>query len=76
MMGHREKVWREFCNEARRRGLHPEFIVPPYHPLAQADIGIAMGGGTDVAIESAAVTLIKGDLNGIVRARRLSRATK
>ena len=43
--------------------------------LAQADIGIAMGGGTDVAIESAAVTLIKGDLNGIVRARRLSRAT-
>jgi len=43
--------------------------------LAQADIGIAMGGGTDVAIESAGVTLVRGDLNGIVRARRLSRAT-
>ena len=43
--------------------------------LAAADIGIAMGTGTDVAIESAGVTLLKGDLVGIVRARRLSRAT-
>jgi P-type Cu+ transporter len=43
--------------------------------LAQAQVGIAMGGGADVAIESAAVTLVKGDLQGIVRARRLSRAT-
>ena len=42
--------------------------------LAAADIGIAMGGGADVAMESAGVTLVKGDLNGIVRARRLSRA--
>jgi Cu+-exporting ATPase len=42
--------------------------------LAQAHIGIAMGSGTDVAMESAGVTLVKGDLQGIVRARRLSRA--
>src|SRR3546814_9425284 len=43
--------------------------------LAAAEVGIAMGSGTDVAIESAGVTLLKGDLTGIVRARRLSRAT-
>ena len=42
--------------------------------LAAADVGVAMGAGSDVAIESAGVTLLKGDLQGLVRARRLSRA--
>jgi Cu+-exporting ATPase len=43
--------------------------------LARAQVGIAMGTGTDVAIESAGITLVKGDLHGIVRARQLSQQT-
>ncbi len=43
--------------------------------LAAADVGIAMGGGTDIAVERAGITLGEGDLSGIVRARRLSHAT-
>jgi Cu+-exporting ATPase len=43
--------------------------------LAAADVGIAMGTGADVALESAGITLLKGDISGVVRARKLARAT-
>jgi Cu+-exporting ATPase len=62
-----------FKREAGRR--HGRRRCQRRPALAAADVGIAMGSGTDVAIESAGVTLLKGDLTGIVRARRLSQAT-
>jgi Cu+-exporting ATPase len=47
----------------------------PTSALASADVGIAMGTGADVAVESAGITLLKGDLRGIVKARKLAQAT-